>query len=253
MRVMSGGLNYYGLTLGILMMDTRFPRIPGDIGNAATFPFPVQYRVVKGATGQRLVVERDQSLLQPFIQAGQELCATGSKVLTTSCGFLAMFHRELTRALPVPVFTSSLLQIPLVHTVTGGRRVGVLTAKAGGLTDLHFESVGAAGIPMAIEGLEHTHFGGVLNGDLNRLDIDQAEEDMVSAARRLVEKHPDIGAVVLECTNMPPFAKSVQRAVGLPVFDIITLVTLAYEALNRKDYSGYFSKVPESSTQQLGS
>jgi len=164
-----------------------------------------------------------------------------------------MFHREMTRSLPVPVFTSSLLQIPLAHSVTGGRRVGVLTSKAVGLTDLHFEAVGASGIPVAIGDLEHTHFGSVFNGDLDHLDIDQAEEDMVSAATQLVEKHPDIGAIVLECTNMPPFARSVQGAVGLPVFDIITLVTLAYETLNRKDYSGYFSQMPEGSTQQLES
>jgi Asp/Glu/hydantoin racemase len=236
--VIVGGHPNYGFAVGIIMLETKFPRIPGDIGNATTFSFPVLYRIVRGASGRRVVIDRDPSLLEPFIEAGQELRREGVKMIATSCGFLAMFHRELCQALDVPVFTSSLVQIPLVYSVTGCRRVGVLTANAGSLTDLHFESVGASGIPLAVEGVEKDYLWTVFRDDLEELDVDRAEKDVVKAAKRLVSKHSDIGGIVLECTNLPPFARSVQQAVGLPVFDIVTLINMGYEAVSRRDYNG---------------
>lgn len=238
-NIVSGGLNYYGIAVGIIMMDTKFPRIPGDIGHASTFPFPVLYRVVKGASAKRLVIERDPSLLEPFIEAGKELCREGVKAITTSCGFLAIFHRQLSQALEVPMFTSSLVQIPLVHAATGFRKVGVLTANSQGLTDLHFESAGASGIPVAVGGVENNYLWTVFRDDLQELDVAQAEKDVVEAAKRLVSKHDDIGGIVLECTNFPPYAKAVQQAVGLPVFDIISLTKMAYETVCIRDYNGF--------------
>jgi Asp/Glu/hydantoin racemase len=233
-----GGRTNYGFTVGIIMLETRFPRIPGDIGNASTFHFPVLYKVVQGASAKRLVLERDRTLLEPFIEAGRELAREGVKAIITSCGFLAMFHRELSQALEVPVYTSSLIQMPLAHAATGFRRVGVVTANAEALTALHFESAGAKGIPVAIEGVEKHYLWTVFRDDLLELDVAEAEKNVVDAARRLVSRHADIGAIVLECTNMPPYAKAVQDAVGLPVFDIVTLTNMAYEIAVRHKYIG---------------
>lgn len=95
--------------LGVLMLDTRFPRVVGDIGNPLTFDFPVLYRTLRGASPQRVVRERDPALLAPFIDAGRALVEQGATAITTSCGFLVLFQRELKAALPVPVWTSSLL------------------------------------------------------------------------------------------------------------------------------------------------
>jgi len=234
MAVLTGGHNHFGFTLGIITLETQFPRVVGDIGNALTFPFPVLYRPVKGASVSRVVIERDKTLLEPFIEAGRTLLREGVKAIMTTCGFLAMFQREMSEALPVPVYTSSLIQIPLVYVATGQRRVGVLTVNSETLTGLHFESVGASGIPLAIEGIQHTHFGDVLINNRFELDLAQAEQDVVEAARRLVTKNPDIGAIVLECTNFPPFARSIQDAVGLPIFDVITLTYMAYATAERK-------------------
>jgi Asp/Glu/hydantoin racemase len=185
-------------------------------------------------------MERAPALIEPFIVAGKDLLKEGVKTIITSCGFLAMFHREFSQALSVPVFTSSLIQIPLVYHATGCRRVGVLTAnsEAEALTERHFESVGASGIPVAIEGLQKTYFGGVLLNDRPELDVEAAERDVVEAARLLASKNRDIGAIVLECTNFPPFAQSIQRNTGLPVFDIITLTNMAYSTVTRQAYSG---------------
>ena len=238
MERVKGGRTNYGFAVGIIMLETRFPRIPGDIGNASTFSFPVLYKVVKGASAKRLVLERDRTLLEPFIEAGRELSREGVKAITTSCGFLAMFHRELSQALDVPVYTSSLIQIPLVHAATGFRRVGVVTANTEALTELHFESVGAKGIPLAIEGVEKHYLWTVFRDDLLELDVREAEKNVIDAARRLVSKHGDVGAIVLECTNMPPYAKAVQDAVGLPVFDIVTLTNMAHEIAVRRKYDG---------------
>lgn len=238
MSVIQGGRTNYGFSLGILMLETRFPRIPGDVGNASTFPFPVVYRIVKGASPTRVVMERDPALIEPFVLAGKELIKEGVKAIITSCGFLAMFHREFSQALSVPVFTSSLIQIPLVYHATGGRRVGVLTANSEALTERHFESVGASAIPVAIEGIQDSDFGKVLLNDKEELDRAAAEKDVVEAAKRLIEKNRDIGAIVLECTNFPPFAKSIQDVVGLPIFDIITLTNMVYRVVQREAFQG---------------
>lgn len=238
MNFFKGGPVNDGPAVGILMLETRFPRIPGDIGNGSTFQFPVIYKVVKGASPSRVVMERDPGLLEPFIAAGKELLTEGVKTIVTSCGFLALFHRELSQALTVPVFTSSLIQIPLVYHATGCRRVGVLTANSDALTEKHFESIGASGIPVAIEGLQKTYFGGVLLNDLPELDVESAEKDIVEAAGRLASNNRDIGAIVLECTNFPPFAQSIQRNTGLPVFDMITLTNMAYAVVTRRAWSG---------------
>ena len=109
-----GNRTIYGQSIGILMLDTRFPRLPGDIGNATTFSYPVMYKIVEQATVDRVVKEADAGLIEPFVRAGMELIQNGARAIVTSCGFMAIFQKELAQALPVPVFTSSLLQVPLV-------------------------------------------------------------------------------------------------------------------------------------------
>ena len=104
-------------SVGVIMLDTHFPRIKGDIGNPDTFDFPVQYKIVKGASPDRVVLQADRRLIQPFIEAGRSLIRNGAKILTTSCGFLALFHNELTQALSVPIFSSSLLQVHMAQSI----------------------------------------------------------------------------------------------------------------------------------------
>ena len=229
-----GGFNQYGFTVGILMLDTRFPRIPGDMGHAATFPFPVRYHRVSGASPDLVVRRGAAGLLPAFIEGARQLEREGVGAVTTNCGFLVKYQAELAASVRVPVLTSSLLLVPLVHRMLPpGRRVGILTVNAGGLADEHFRGGGIGGeIPLAVAGLEgEKEFTRVLLGDEAELDVDQAREEHVRVARRLVTEHPDIGAIVLECTNMPPYAPDVQRVTGLPVFDIVSLVSLAHGAL----------------------
>ena len=229
-----GGFNQYGITVGILMLDTRFPRIPGDMGNAGTFPFPVRYHRVPGA-GPDLVVRRGAAgLLPAFIEGARQLEREGVGAITTNCGFLVTFQRELAASVRVPVFTSSLLLVPLVHRLLPpGGRVGIMTVSAATLGPDHLEGAGIGpDIPIAVAGLEtEKEFTRVLLGDELELDVDVAREEHVRVARRLVAEHPDVGAIVLECTNMPPYAADIQRETGLPVFDIVSLVTMVHGAL----------------------
>lgn len=219
--------------LGIIMLETRFPRIPGDVGNSATWSFPVRKRVVTGASPQRVVVEADAALLEPFIEAGRALVAEGAQLLTTSCGFLALFHREMAAALPVPMLTSSLLQVaPVAAMLQPGQRVGILTANAAALTRRHLAAVGAGEVPVAIAGLEETReFAQVFLHNRETLDVELARSEVLTAARGLLDGCPDIGALVLECTNLPPYADDLRELTGLPVFDITTLVNWTWTAL----------------------
>jgi Asp/Glu/hydantoin racemase len=230
-----GGHNQYGFTVGILMLDTRFPRIPGDMGNATTFPFPVRYHRVTGASPDLVVRRGAAGMLEAFKEGARTLEREGVGAITTNCGFLAKFQREMAAAVRIPVFTSSLLLVPLVHRMLpAGQRVGILTVDASSLGREHMAAVGITPeMPIAIAGLEgEKEFTRVLLGDESALDVDLAREEHVRVGRRLVADHPDVGAIVLECTNMPPYADDLRRATGLPVFDIVSLVTLVHRGLS---------------------
>jgi hypothetical protein len=212
-------------TLGVLMLDTRFPRVVGDIGNPATFGFPVRYKTVHGASPQRVVRERDPALLQPFIAAGLALVADGAGAITTSCGFLVLFQRELQAALPVPVWTSSLLLLSDLQDA------GVVTVDVASLVADHLRAAGAdAETP--VEGIAAgSAFQQTLLHDLPTLDTHDALLQVVGAAQRLIARHPMLTHIVLECTNMPPYADAVRRATGLRVHDITTLIGERFHAL----------------------
>jgi Asp/Glu/hydantoin racemase len=229
-----GGFNQFGFTVGILMLDTRFPRIRGDMGNATTFPFPVRYHRVTGADPDRVVRRGAEGLLPAFVDGARALEREGVGAITTNCGFLVKYQAELGAAVRVPVFTSSLLLVPLVQRMLpAGRRVGIMTVNAATLTREHLRGAGIGDdVALAVIGLEtEKEFTRALLDNELELDVDQAREEHVRVARRLVSEHPDVGAIVLECTNMPPYTADIQRETGRPVFDIVSLVTMVHDAL----------------------
>ena len=222
-----GGKAVYGAPLGILMLEARFPRIPGDMGNAATWPFPVLYRVVRGASPEKVVLKGAEGLLQDFLDAAAELVSLGAEAITTNCGFLSLFQRELAAHVRVPVATSSLIQVPWVQaTLPPGKRVGVVTVSGSTLTTRHME---AAGVPIdtPFVGTERGRefFRTLILGEKEDMDVERAEQDILEAGRALVQSHPDIGAIVLECTNMPPYAAALREALQVPIYDIYSLIT----------------------------
>lgn len=227
----------HGVSVGIIILDTRFQRIPGDIGNATTFPFPVQYMVARGlAEGSSL--EPDPKTLQNFIDVATQLIDLGVSGITTSCGFLSLFQDILTEALPVPVATSSLLQIPLVQRLLPkGKRVGVITATHSKLTGAHFRAVGAPeDTPFQGLDMEGT-FRQNLRKGVSPISYAAHEADILNAAERLLDQNSDIGAIVLECTNMPPYAHAISAAFRMPVFDVVSMIKWFHAGLAPRPYS----------------
>jgi hypothetical protein len=236
-RIARGGKALYGARVGILMLETRFPRIPGDMGNAETWPFPVLYKVVPGASPRRVVYEKAQGLLDEFLAAADELVRLGADGIITTCGFLSLFQREIAAHVGVPVATSSLMQIPFIERVLPpGKRVGVLTISAEALTPEHLRSAGAD-LATPIVGTDGgSEFTRAILNDEERLDVAAAERDILAAGDNLMANYSGIGAVLLECTNMVPYARALARRLRLPVFSIYTFVTWFHAALVPRDF-----------------
>lgn len=214
-----------GLSIGVLMLDTHFRRLPGDVGNGGTWSFPVQFRVVRGADPTAIVHGSPEEFLQPFIAAALDLVACGVRGITTSCGFLALLQKELAAALPVPVATSSLLQAPLIEAMLpAGQQVGILTFAAEALTARHLSAVGVRPDTPVMGLPPDSLFRQVYGNRGGVSDPARLEEEVVAAAHALVERHPDIGAILCECTNLPPHAAAIAAATGRPVFDIIGFI-----------------------------
>ena len=236
--IATGGKAIYGAPLGILMLEARFPRIPGDMGNAQTWPFPVLFRVVKGASPERVVLNGAAGLLPDFLAAAAELVDQGAEAITTNCGFLSLFQREIAAHVGVPVATSALMQVPWVQaTLPPGKRVGVITVSAASLTPRHLE---AAGVPADTpfvgteDGAEF--FRVLIKGEKQDMDVGLAAKDILDAGRRLVAAHPEVGAIVLECTNMPPYAHALREALGLPVFDVYSMIAWFHAGIRPRDF-----------------
>ncbi len=226
-------------TIGVLCLDTSFTKIPGHIRNPRTFDFPVEYQVVEGATPDRVVNQGDRALIEPFIDAARALVDRGCAAITGACGFLVLFQRELADAVPVPVFTSSLVQLPMVASMMrSDQRVGLLVARKAALTGRHLAAIGAEGIPVCVAGVESSgEFREVmLEGRRDDLDAARLEREVLAEVDALARDHPDLGALIIECTDLVPFAHAIQARLRVPVFDIVTLTAMVHASLTRRRY-----------------
>ncbi|OYY42733.1 MAG: hypothetical protein B7Y08_12420 [Rhodospirillales bacterium 24-66-33] len=216
--------------LGILMLDTRFPRIVGDVGNAASYDFPVIFRRMEGiGSADAVAAHPDRRRVLAALKANAEaLAAAGAVGLGTSCGFLALYQDDLAAVSPVPVATSALLHIRDLKD----RKVGVITASAKNLTPAHFVAVGAPGDTPVVGLPEDSSFAATFLRNGLTLDREAVEREVVAAGLELVAKHPAVDTVVLECTNLPPYKRALERALGLPVLDVLDLLKDFHTELN---------------------
>lgn len=230
---------YYGVPIGILILDSKFQRFNGDIGNAQTWPFPVQYKVVRGAVPNKVVdTLNNRDLLQRFLDAADELIADGVDGITTTCGFLALFQQELSLHCSVPVATSALLQVPMVARVLPkGKRPAILTFSAESLTVHHLASVGVdpqtpvIGMPPTSEFQRS-----IREGDAS-VPIEVLRDEVLDLAQRTIADDPSIGAIVCECTNLTPYSHEINKRLGVPVFDMVTLVHWFHRALRPQKFA----------------
>lgn len=234
--------SWYGIPVGILILNAAYPCIPGNVGNATSFPFPVRYKEVSEASINRLINERDPALMEPFIKGARELEAEGVRAIAGACGFMALFQREIADAVNIPVCMSSLLQIPFIRQILPrGRMIGILTADSTALTHEHFEAVGVEDQNgLVIQGLEDAkEFKEAVLDERGTLNSELMEEEVVGAARKMIASNPEIGSVLLECSDLPPFAHAVQEAVSLPVFDFNTMIKHLQTAVVQHPYQGH--------------
>jgi hypothetical protein len=228
---------YYGVSVGILMVRSYFERFLGDIGHAGTWDFPVQYRIVHDATPARMTELHNIDLLDKFKAAAQELIDAGVDGITTTCGFLSIYQRELAEFCSVPVATSALLQVPMVERlIPPSKRVGILTYNSTSLNGPYFEGVGvAADTPVVGMPPDGEFVRSIRDGD-NSVRFETLREEVLEAAARLLREHPNVGAIVSECTNLTPYSADIAQRFGVPVYDAVSLVNWFHAGLRPRRF-----------------
>lgn len=227
----------HGTMIGVIVLDTGFHRLPGDVANAATWDFPVQFRVVRGVRPQDVIEGDPEETLHAFREAIDDLVATGVSGITTSCGFLAAVHPHLRRYSPVPIATSSLMQIPLVLSLLPeDQTVGIIVSDRKALQDRHFLNVGAPlGLPLGElpeNGVIRSH----MRDNAPLADHAAQEREVLEVVAEMLARTPSIGAIVSECANLPPHSAAIQREFGLPVHDVVTLVSWLHAGLEPRGF-----------------
>lgn len=234
------GQSSYGEAIGILLLDSFTPFIPGDVANATTYDFPVRFRKVEGLTTKR-VLGKDPATFEPLLEAAEDLAGQGVRAVTGDCGFLALHQRKLAASLHIPVFLSSLLQIPFISAIIGpDRKVGIITADSRRLDETVLAAVGVETTEnLAIRGMEEQEaFSKAVIEEMGVLDAGAVEREAVSVARGMVEDETEVGALLLECSCLPPYGRAIQEAVSLPVFDYVTMINYVHSALVKRGFEG---------------
>lgn len=236
--LLKGGKLYYDTPVGILCLESRFPKPKGHVRNPLTFDFPTVQRLIRGVDIPCLLFHPTDDLLEPFVRAARELEADGVRAITGSCGFMARFQQRIAAEVRVPVLLSSLVQLPLVRLMHGTEaQIGVLTASADALTPDHFRNCGVDMASVHITGMEHQkEFREcILQGKRDDFDLETLEREVVETARNFAAS-ARLDALLLECTDLSAFAAAVQAAADIPVYDINSLVEYACGAVRRRRY-----------------
>ncbi len=234
------GRSVAGYGLGIIALEVDYPLVPGNVVNASTYDFPVRVKVVKGTTTER-IFRNDRTLLDDFIAAAKELEADGCRAIGGACGYFANFQQELAECVDIPVFSSALIQIPWIRTgLKKGQKIGIICAKSDSVTPELLKSVGVDDASdLIFAGLEKTsEFGPMVYKETIDCVNGIVRKEVVETAVKLAEEN-NLGAILLECSDLPPYAADIQRAVNLPVFDYISMYKWVQHAIMQKPYNGF--------------
>jgi hypothetical protein len=227
----------YGEAIGILLLDTFAPFIQGDVGNAGSYQYPVRFKRIDGLTVERIFAH-DLGFVEKMIAGAMELEREGVKAITGDCGFMAIYQKEVKESVNIPVFLSSLLQIPFIKsTLPDHAKIGVITANSGSLTHDVFKKIGVDKDPLVIFGLEDSgHFKEAVFEEIGFLDSDRMRQEVVAIAKKLTAGHPLVRSILLECSMLPPYGKDVRQAVKLPVYDYLTMIDHVYSSVVKKRF-----------------
>ena len=237
--IVYGGTHTYGQLVGILMMDSTIPRIPGDPGHAETFPVPVRYGVIRDFPFKDLIEVRKDHL-HLVVEAAKNLEKDGVKFIAADCGLFSPFQKDIADALRVPFIGSSLNLIPLLAAfLPPSQKIGVITGDTRILKPEHLRAAGAEEARLVIRGMENSdEFQKVVIERGNALNVEKMREGVLHAAKGFLDE--PVGAVVLECTNLVTFRSDIQRLLKVPVFDAVSLIEFFAEGYRLRHFASEY-------------
>lgn len=233
----------YGYTIGMLCAEWNIPFVPGDLNNATTFDFPVRYLTVDGAVGADVLSGDALQYAEDFVSAARRLEAEGVRAITGNCGYMGAYQQVVAEAVSIPVFLSSLLQAPFLLSMLGGTAdLGVLVANADGISESVLSGVGITDAGrLRFKGLDSKpHFHDVILRETGTLDDERLADEVLQGALELVDENPGVRGILLECSDLPPYAAAIQRATGLPVFDWAGFIRFVHDAVAPRTYTGRY-------------
>lgn len=240
----------YGMGLGIIILDDVYPGFPGDVRNASTYPYNVQFEIVQDVDIQTLVFAKDKSpCLEPILKAARNLEKKGCRAISAECGYFAYFQNEIADSVDIPVLMSSLLQIPLAQKIISSKKiVGLYVGSKEAVQDEHLIEAGVKlNSNYVIEGavdkgicqeFQNLWIEGI-RPDSPQAFYDKAEREFVELGVDFFQRHANMGAMVLECTGFPPFARALQREIDIPLFSYSTLLDYAHSVVVHRDFYGH--------------
>lgn len=228
-----------GHSIGVIAIDLVYPKLPGNVVNATTFDFPVLYKKV--SFDIELLFEGADELEQIVIAAAQELEAEGVRAIIGACGYFAHFQKQVAASVDIPVFLSSLCQLPIIKLgLKPDQKIAVFAASAENIDENILAGVGASLDDIIVQDVGSMESFAPIRWGRTKLDNGKLTQDLASCAEELVGDHPEIGAILLECSDLPPYAHTIQASTGLPVFDFITLINWVHSSVVQTPYYGYF-------------
>jgi Asp/Glu/hydantoin racemase len=237
------GARNYGFAVGILQLDCSLPFIPGDVDNASTYDYPVIYRAIPGLSTASCLRGAPE-MTEAVVQAARDFEVQGVRVISSDCGFMLQFQAAVREAVRIPVALSPLLQLPVIASSQArGRPIGIITADSANLTSDFLQRAGLAtpDHPLVIRGLQdQPEFRSAVFDEKGTLDAAQVETEVVSVALDMLREDPAMGAILLECSMLPPYANAVQQATGLPVFDFVTMINQFHQSTHQRRYQGSY-------------
>ena len=240
------GRNVFGVTIGLVQMHVNLAMIPGNMGNATTFDFPILYRqMVADNVMDVMAEEPTQNFADGIVEAAQWLELQGVDAIMGNCGFFGGYQNMVKERINLPIYSSSLMMLPMmVHSMPGRKKVGVITANGPQLMKtqaiqncgLSLEDKENRIVVMGCEG--GAEFSSAIMANTGVYNPALVEQEIVAVAKQMLAENDDIGSILLECTELSPHASAVQNAVRMPVWDYTTLTKWIYSGCLRRPFVG---------------
>ena len=235
--IITGGTAYQGYSVGIMKFEgKRYPLPPGDVANPLSYPFPVLIREIPGVDNNPYPPLTDDDgqyteVVQKCIDEAVRLERDGVSSIAMCCGFFSLIQPVIAAAVDIPVISSPLIMIPVIHQMLKPEQsVVVVTASKRLLSGEFFSAVGVdINHRVTVAGLDDSQvFNSMcMGGKAISYETDELRADVIAAIEQAQQADPNIGAVLLECTTLPPYAADISQSLRLPVFDFIACVNLS--------------------------